>query len=61
MQVEGVSLQAAREGYIIVGGTLVVTACFFIYSTRKIAEEDELIVFTLNVPTFKLILAPYVM
>ncbi len=55
------SLQAAREGYIIVGGTLVVTACFFIYSTRKIAEEDELIVFTLNVPTFKLILAPYVM
>ncbi len=43
-KVEGVRLQAAKEGGIIVGGTLVVTGYFFIYSNRKTAGEDELIV-----------------
>ncbi len=40
-RVEGVSLQAAREGDIIVGGTLVVTAYIL---HQEIAGEDELIV-----------------
>ncbi len=43
-KVEGVRLQAAGEEETIVGGTLVITAYFFIYSNRKTAGEDELIV-----------------
>lgn len=43
-RVEGVKLTAAGAEEPIVGGTLVVTAFFFIYSTRKQAGQDELIV-----------------
>ena len=43
-RVEGVKLTAAGVEEPIVGGTLVVTAFFFIYSTRKQAGQDELIV-----------------
>ncbi|XP_064382169.1 myotubularin-related protein 9-like [Halichondria panicea] len=57
-RVEGVSLQAAREGDIIVGGTLVVTAYFFIYSTRKIAGEDELIILHVAIDHVERVKAP---
>ena len=44
-RVEGVKLQAVgSQEEPIVGGTLVVTAFFFIFSTRKFAGQDELIV-----------------
>ena len=44
-RVEGVKLQAVgSQEEPIVGGTLVVTAFFFIFSTRKSAGQDELIV-----------------
>lgn len=44
-RVEGVQLQAlGSQEEPIVGGTLVVTAFFFIFTTRKTAGQDEFIV-----------------